>query len=385
MLAADGVLCLLILFLHEVLAQTTHVVNVGVEGSFYSPPTVSAGLNDTVMFVFGGDAHTVTQSSFESPCVRLDGGFDSGFNGRGPDFSQPPSVWTLRITNVSETIWYFCEASIPTSHCESGMVGAINPPSIPVYQQFVSAAKLVTSTPKRRQHPPVASGGSSNSHLSLIAGCATAGGIIILILIVLTVFHCRRWRAYQNHTSSPNHNQATTGMYKPHVLTSADGSTAATAPTFTGVTRTPLLGALPYRDRDRDDAEKSTDGAAPGSPGSRSAIRPLPRTPSHNQLHHQAGVDGGGNVASADPHTDINALAMEVASVLLNTPPRPGARQHPANSSLRNNNSTSNVVRNNHKRVIDDSGSGWYNESGESDETDPDRHSTTAPPHYRAT
>ncbi|KAJ7318418.1 hypothetical protein DFH08DRAFT_714827, partial [Mycena albidolilacea] len=98
-------------------------VNVGVEGSFYSPPTVSAGLNDTVMFVFGGDAHTVTQSSFDSPCIRLDGGFDSGFNGRGADFSKPAPIWTLRITNVSEPIWFFCQASIPTSHCESGMVG----------------------------------------------------------------------------------------------------------------------------------------------------------------------------------------------------------------------------------------------------------------------
>jgi hypothetical protein len=54
------------------------------------------------MFIFGGDAHTVTQSSFDSPCIRLDGGFDSGFNGRGADFSRPAPIWTLRITNVSE-------------------------------------------------------------------------------------------------------------------------------------------------------------------------------------------------------------------------------------------------------------------------------------------
>jgi hypothetical protein len=220
----------------------------------------------------------------------------------------------------------------------------------------------------------VASGGSSNSHLSLIAGCATAGGIVILILIVLTVFHCRRWRVYR----SPSPNQATTaGKYKSHGLTSADSSTVATAHTFTGATRTPPPGALPYRDRNRDDAEK--DGAASSSPESRSAIRPLPRTPSHNQLL----VDGGANAAAVDPHVDINALAMVVACVLLHTPPRHGARQHPADSSLRNNNSAAR--NNNNKRGMDDSGSGWYNESGESDETDRDRHSATAPPHYRAT
>ncbi|CAK5270897.1 unnamed protein product, partial [Mycena citricolor] len=57
-------------------------VTVGIEGSFYSPPTISAGLNDTVVFVFGGDVHTVTQSTFASPCVQLAGGFNSGFAGR---------------------------------------------------------------------------------------------------------------------------------------------------------------------------------------------------------------------------------------------------------------------------------------------------------------
>ncbi|KAJ6457612.1 hypothetical protein C8R45DRAFT_844116 [Mycena sanguinolenta] len=98
-------------------------VEVGVQGSFYSPPTISAGVNDTVIFVFGGDEHSVTQSIFDAPCVRLDGGFDSGIQGRGADFSLPPPAWSLIITNVSETIWFFCQASIPSSHCESGMVG----------------------------------------------------------------------------------------------------------------------------------------------------------------------------------------------------------------------------------------------------------------------
>ncbi|KAJ7085418.1 hypothetical protein B0H15DRAFT_783002, partial [Mycena belliarum] len=98
-------------------------VTVGVEGSFFSPPTVSARLNDIVSFVFGGDVHSVTQSTFAAPCVRLAGGFDSGIVGRGADFSKPPPIWNLLITNDSEPIWLFCEASIPTSHCESGMVG----------------------------------------------------------------------------------------------------------------------------------------------------------------------------------------------------------------------------------------------------------------------
>jgi hypothetical protein len=37
-----------------VYAQTTHTVTVGLLGSFYDPPTLSAGLNDTVIFTFAG-------------------------------------------------------------------------------------------------------------------------------------------------------------------------------------------------------------------------------------------------------------------------------------------------------------------------------------------
>ncbi|KAJ7222114.1 hypothetical protein GGX14DRAFT_352751, partial [Mycena pura] len=100
-------------------------VTVGVQGSFFVPPTVSAEVNDTIIFVFGGDIHSVTQTSFANPCVPLPGGFNSGFLGRGPDFSDPTPIWTLTITNASEPIWIFCEASLPTSHCESGMVGCV--------------------------------------------------------------------------------------------------------------------------------------------------------------------------------------------------------------------------------------------------------------------
>ncbi|KIK55638.1 hypothetical protein GYMLUDRAFT_833725 [Collybiopsis luxurians FD-317 M1] len=121
-------------------------VQVGVEGSFYTPGTVSAGMNDVVTFVFGGDFHDVTQSSFENPCVPLPGGFSSGFAGRGADFSNPTPVWNLQITNVSGPLWFFCAATEPTFHCASGMVGAINPPSQEVYSSFVAAAKNTSPT-----------------------------------------------------------------------------------------------------------------------------------------------------------------------------------------------------------------------------------------------
>ncbi|CAA7263952.1 unnamed protein product [Cyclocybe aegerita] len=126
--------------------QTTHTITVGVAGSFFDPPTLSAGLNDTVTFIFGGDVHTVTQSTFENPCLPLPGGFNSGLAGRGISNGSAPT-WDLRITDILRPIWFFCEATRPSSHCAAGMVGSINPPNQTMYNRFVSAAKQVSGTP----------------------------------------------------------------------------------------------------------------------------------------------------------------------------------------------------------------------------------------------
>jgi hypothetical protein len=120
-------------------------VVVGLEGSFYNPPTISAQINQTIIFQFAGDIHTVTQSSFDAPCSPLAGGFNSGLAGKGPNGTAIPT-WSLIITST-DPIWFFCAATRPASHCTAGMVGVINPPSIPMFSQFVNAAKLVSGTP----------------------------------------------------------------------------------------------------------------------------------------------------------------------------------------------------------------------------------------------
>ncbi|KAF5378531.1 hypothetical protein D9615_007194 [Tricholomella constricta] len=121
-------------------------VHVGAEGSFYNPATISAALNDTINFIFVGPAHSVVQAAWSNPCVPLPGGFDSGVVKRAND-SVPPPVWTLKITSVSDGLWFYCGNTIPVLHCAAGMVGAINPPSIPLYQEYVAAAKRVSVPP----------------------------------------------------------------------------------------------------------------------------------------------------------------------------------------------------------------------------------------------
>ncbi|KAE9407483.1 hypothetical protein BT96DRAFT_1014059 [Gymnopus androsaceus JB14] len=144
----------------SVLGQTTHMVSVGDNGSFYNPPTVAAGLNDIVTFVFTGQgSHGVAQSTYSDPCTPLSGGFNSGLyslsNSTNPN--EAP-VWSIQITDDVDPIYFFCPNTHPVSHCGSGMVGVINTPSQANYSTFVVLAKGTTTT--ITSQPPYAATGS---------------------------------------------------------------------------------------------------------------------------------------------------------------------------------------------------------------------------------
>ncbi|PPR08288.1 hypothetical protein CVT24_001128 [Panaeolus cyanescens] len=132
-----------------------HTVNVGLQGSFFDPPTTNATVNDTITFVFWGEqasytrAHSVTQSSSRKPCAPLKGGFNSGIIGVGSSLSQPIPSWTLVVSEAQEPIYFFCSVNKPPSlsHCNSGMVGAINV-SPNQYKVHFSAALKDTYTPR---------------------------------------------------------------------------------------------------------------------------------------------------------------------------------------------------------------------------------------------
>ncbi|KAF9487767.1 hypothetical protein BDN71DRAFT_1458163 [Pleurotus eryngii] len=74
----------------------TYDVTVGAGGELaYVPPYVNAAPGDVVNFIFHPKNHTVTQSSFEAPCVGLEEGERSGFrpvtdaNGPLPELPIP--------------------------------------------------------------------------------------------------------------------------------------------------------------------------------------------------------------------------------------------------------------------------------------------------------
>ncbi|KAI0684055.1 hypothetical protein BC835DRAFT_1391750 [Cytidiella melzeri] len=103
----------------------------------YTPPTTYAKIGETVTFVFGPKNHTVTQSSFATPCSPLANGFTSGFRPVAPDTAIGSEMFSITIAD-NNPIWLHCEqgANTNASHCGKGMVAAINPTQDKTFDAF---------------------------------------------------------------------------------------------------------------------------------------------------------------------------------------------------------------------------------------------------------
>ncbi|KAJ7222115.1 hypothetical protein GGX14DRAFT_428112 [Mycena pura] len=235
--------------------------------------------------------------------------------------------------------------------------------SAPPSTTTTSTTPLTTTSPTA----PVVASRTGVSH-GLIAGVAAAGGIVVLLVIGLA-YYCGRQRMRSrgytqgaipmdpdiyHHTDKAPGARAGTGMgmrtYSP---------SHATGVTVIPPTPSTTTGLLDEREGKRSPGMGAGSPVLPG-------IRPLPTTPSHGQLR-QPGHD---DPHAQQPPVDINALAMEVASVLLHTPPRVGTRtQVRGDAQTRSQDNTS------------DSTSQWYEPAEESDEGGGRK--SAAPPYYR--
>jgi len=106
----------------------TYSVEVGPGGKFvFTPEFVTAASGDDVVFTFNPKNHSVTQSTFASPCSRSSG-FNSGFRPVAANATAAAPTFTLRVNDTSP-VWVYCAqaAGLPASHCGAGMVFAVNP------------------------------------------------------------------------------------------------------------------------------------------------------------------------------------------------------------------------------------------------------------------
>jgi len=107
---------------------TVHVVKVSGTTSVltYTPNNVTAAVGDMVQFQFGVGNHTVTQSTFDEPCMPI--GMTSNqtgvFSGFMPVTAGATTVPTYTIlVNNTTPMWFYCSQA---KHCQSGMVMVVN-------------------------------------------------------------------------------------------------------------------------------------------------------------------------------------------------------------------------------------------------------------------
>jgi len=122
------------------ITTTANIIDVQVGGAnifAYTPAYVFANKGDMIRFQFLQVNHTVTQSSFYSPCTALEGGANSGFV---PNPEGTPGLYGFNFTVPGDGQFYFyCQQDM---HCAKfGMVFEVNPTVDRSYTEFFSRAK----------------------------------------------------------------------------------------------------------------------------------------------------------------------------------------------------------------------------------------------------
>ncbi|KAF8059835.1 Cupredoxin [Lyophyllum atratum] len=134
-------------------------VSVGAGGKLaFDPQFVTAEAGDMVNFVFHPKNHTVTQSSFEQPCVPLQGGADSGFMPVAAETTDLPN-FQFHVVDTNP-VWIHCQQK---GHCGQGMVFAINAPADPSPKSFKAFQDLAIATNGTAASTDTTAGGASTS------------------------------------------------------------------------------------------------------------------------------------------------------------------------------------------------------------------------------
>jgi len=160
-----------LLALPFVAAWTTHNVTVGADGQLvYDPPSITAAVGDTILFVFESD-HTATQSTFQSPCSPSSGGFNGAAAG------TTPSTFSIKV-NHTNPIWVYCAI---LGHCKAGMVFAVNAPTTgntyEVFKQVATGRSASSSSSSSAGASPSGSSGGSNAGPNTPPNSADRAGV----------------------------------------------------------------------------------------------------------------------------------------------------------------------------------------------------------------
>jgi len=151
-------------------AQTTHTVMIGQNMSLtYNPPNITASTGDIVTFVFTSKNHTVTQSTFATPCTQLTNtsvtpnivGISSGYVSATGNITEFPT-WSFSLTDT-KPLWFFC---LQANHCQQGMVFSINAMPDKSHDMYVTNAKASNASIPNPQTLGAATTPSQNNTIS---------------------------------------------------------------------------------------------------------------------------------------------------------------------------------------------------------------------------
>ncbi|KAF7793252.1 hypothetical protein EIP86_004362 [Pleurotus ostreatoroseus] len=152
-------------------AQTiTHSITVGFNGTLTFTPNNITGVNDgdTLLFTFVSKNHTATQSSFNSPCSPLAGGFNSDFQDVASLANGSTLTSNFTVANASAPLWFYCQQTQPANHCQLGMVFSVNAPatgdhSFDAFQQAAMTPENATNATSSISVASVSASGTSSS------------------------------------------------------------------------------------------------------------------------------------------------------------------------------------------------------------------------------
>ncbi|KAF8182684.1 Cupredoxin, partial [Pholiota molesta] len=155
---------LLLVALPTVLGATFDV-QVGAGGQLaYNPEFITANPGDIVNFIFNPKNHTVTQSSFNTPCIANPDGVTTGFVPVAAGTTNLPTK-QFTVPEGTAPLWFYCEQ---TGHCGQGMVFAINAPADPAPNSFTAFKAAAIA-----QNGTAASATSTTAASSTVAAVTT--------------------------------------------------------------------------------------------------------------------------------------------------------------------------------------------------------------------
>ena len=128
----------------------------GGKGLNFDPPFLqNVKRGDKIVFDFRKLNHTLTESSFDKPCTKLDANaFDTNFMNVNVDDKPGFSTVTFTVESEGERYFYCRQGNgTPKGHCSAGMVFAINI-SKEKFEKFQSAAKATLPPPKIKGRSP---------------------------------------------------------------------------------------------------------------------------------------------------------------------------------------------------------------------------------------